>query len=172
MFEEIAPRRNGAFLYVFLTVVFGFVALSLPNWLEPYATPFDLPYAIAIYEFLIFAAMAMSILRVIRSFSVEYKYILLDATLTIKEKVGSRETSVQQVTITAKTELVPFSQGEALLRPYKHRLRRICYGVSDKKSAYLITFPKMEGDSVLIFQPSPKFVELLQQIALDKRIEM
>ena len=50
MYEEIAPRRKGAFRSVFLTVLVGFVALSLPNWLSAYETFFRWPLQIEIHQ--------------------------------------------------------------------------------------------------------------------------
>lgn len=172
MYEEIAPRRNGAFRAVFLVIVLGFVLLSLPDWVAPYNTPFDLPYAVAVYELLLFVGMAVCVLRLVRRYSAEYKYTLVDATLTVKEKLGARETVVEQITVSGNSQLVPLAQAGEILEQCQIRPSKITYGVSDKNAAYVITFPPKNGKTALIFQPSAKFVEILQQIALDKRREM
>lgn len=172
MYEELAPRRNGAFRDVFLVVLVGFVILSLPDWLEPYNTVLDLPYATAIYEFFVFFAMGLGVYSLIRLYSAEYKYTLVDSTLTVVEKIGARETVVAQLTVTGESRLIPLTEAGEYIKENNIKPRKISYGVSDKNRAYLITFPMKNGKNAMIFQPSVKFVEILQQIALDKQGEM
>ncbi len=165
MFEEVAPKRTGAFRDVFLIILCGFVLLSLPNWIP---VLFGLPLVKAVYEFLVFLGIVLLIFRFLRSYGTEYKYALVDSVFMIRSKVGARETIVAEINLTAESALIPLKDSEGLLRENKYNKRKISYGVSDEKTAYLLTFPMQNGKSALIFQPSDKFVEILQQLPLDK----
>lgn len=172
MFEETAPKRTGAFRSVLLIVVSGFVLLSLPDWVESLPTPFDLPYATAIYELMVFLAVGLMIYRFMRAYAVEYQYSLADAVLTVRSKSGARITVVAEIPLTGTSELMPLEDGEELIRNNRWKKREISFGVTNKKEAFLLTFPPKNGISALIFQPSEKFVEILKQKLLDKRNEM
>ncbi|MBO5248373.1 MAG: hypothetical protein J6B54_03635 [Clostridia bacterium] len=165
MFEEVAPKRKNAFRVVFLILLCGFILLSLPNWLSGL---FALPYLKAVYEFLVFLGIALLIFRFLRFYGTEYKYSLADSVLVIRSRVGSRETVLAEIPLTGETRLVSFSQAAEVLRENRTLPRPVFYGVSDKKRAYLLTFPLQAGVYGVIFQPSDKFVEILQQLLLDK----
>lgn len=165
MFEEIAPKRTGAFRDVFLIVVGGFVLLSLPSWIPAL---FEIPYLKAVYEFLVLLAVALFIFRFLRSYATEYRYVLADSVLTVYGKIGARETVLAEVHLTGEAVLIPLSEGKTIPGKQSEKPYRYSYGVSDKKSAYLLSFPMQNGKNALIFQPSAKFVEILQQLILDK----
>lgn len=169
MFEEVAPKRTGAFRDVFLIIICGFALLSLPNWVSAL---FAFPYVKAIYEFLVFLGIGLLIFRFLRSYGTEYKYSLVDSVLTIRSKIGARETIVAQIYLSAESELIPLSEANELIRKNQWKKRRITFGVADKKMAYLLTFPIQNGNSALIFQPSDKFVKILKQLPLDKQEKM
>lgn len=172
MFEETSQKRNGAFRDVLIIIVFGFVLLSLPNWLGEFGTVFDYPYVQAVYEFFVFLGISLLIFCFLRMHTVVYKYLIGDDNLVIRSKIGARETVVAEVHLSGACTLIPLAESGALIRERKWKERRISYGVMDRKTAYILTFPINNGDSALIFQPSPKFVEILKQILLDKRNEM
>lgn len=164
MFEEVAPKRTGAFRDVFLIILCGLILLSLPNWIP---LLFGFPFVEAIYEFFVFLGIVLLISRFLRSYGTEYKYALVDSVFIIRSKVGARETVVAEVNLTKDSKLIPLKDSADLKEK-----RRISYGVSDEKTAYLLTFPMQNGKSALIFQPSDKFVEILQQLLLDKSEKM
>ncbi len=165
MFEEIAPKRPGAFRSVFFVVLCGFLALSLPGWLPAL---FDYPYVKAVYEFLVFLGIGLLIFFFLRSYATEYKYTLMDSVFVIRSKIGGREAVVAEQSLTEETRLIPLSQASELIEERNLRKNRISFGVSDEKSAYLLLTPSQEGDFAVIFQPSDKFVEILKQLVLDK----
>lgn len=169
MYEEIAPRRTGVFRDVFLIVLSGFIMLSLPNWIP---VLFEVPYLKAIYEFLVFIAIGLLIFRFLRSYGTEYKYTLVDSVLVIRSVVGKRETVIGEFRLNGSCRLIPAKEGETFLRENQIRPGKISYGVSDRKSAYLLIFPMQNGKNALIFQPSQKFVEILKQKVLDKPEKM
>lgn len=165
MFEETAPKRSGAFRDVFLIIVGGFILLSFPSWIPAL---FGFPYVKAIYEFLVILAVAIIIFRFLKSYGTEYRYVLLDSVLTVYGKTGARETVLAEVRLTEDSRLIPLSEAKESLKKQPEKISRISYGVSDKKSAFLLSFPLQNGKNALIFQPSPQFVEILQQLILDK----
>ncbi len=169
MFEEIAPKRSGVFRNILLIIVSGFVLLSLPSWIPGL---FAIPYVTAIYELLVFFVIGLLILRFLRGYAVEYKYSLVGSTLLIRSKIGSKETILAEISLNEAATLVPLPEAADLIRQNRWDVRRISYGVSDKKAAYLLTFPSQNGHSALIFQPSQKFVEILKQKLLDKSEKM
>ncbi len=172
MYEEVAPKRRGAFRDIFLTVIFGFLLLSLPNWGSLLQSLFRFPYLLGLYEFFVIASITLLIFRYLRNYGVEYKYSLIDDALIIRVGMGAREQIVVQAFITSASELIPYSESAEVMRANRWNERKISYGVSDKKQAYLFTFPPNQGNSALIFQPSEKFVAILKQKLLDKRSEM
>ncbi len=165
MYEEIAPKRVGAFRNVFLIVLCGFVFLSLPGWIPKL---FDFPYVKAIYEFFVLLSVGLLILRFLHSYGTEYKYILVDSVFMIRTKSGAKETVVLEATLTRDSELIPYLDAKQAGKTVKV----FSYGVSEKNTAYLLTFPMQNGKSAVIFQPSHKFVEILQQLLLDKGEKM
>ncbi len=169
MFEEIAPRRTGAFRDVFLIILCGLTLLSLPNWIP---TLFGVPFVKAIYEFFVFFGIVLLIYRYMRSYGTEYKYVLIDSLFTVRSKVGSKETVLIEVNLTKDSVLLPLKESSDLLREKGYNKGRISYGVSDDKTAYLLTFSFQNGKSALIFQPTDQFVEILQQLLLDKSEKM
>lgn len=172
MLQEVAPKRRGAFFAVFLIILFGFVILSLPEWVAKYDTPFDLPYVTSLYQLLVFVFVALLILWFLRRYAMIYQYALADGVLTVREKSGAKETVVFYATVTADSKVLPYADGAEELCKNGWKESRISFGVSDKKNAYLVTFPANQGNSALIFQPSDEFVKKLQQLVLDKRVEM
>lgn len=165
MYEELAPKRSGAFRNVFLIVLCGFIFLSLPGWIP---SLFDFPYGKAIYEFLVILFVVLLIFRFVRSYGTEYKYALMDSVLVIRTKSGNKETVVLEATLTKDSQLIPYPDAKQAGKTEKV----FSYGVSDKSTAYFLTFPMQNGKSAVIFQPSQKFVEILQQLLLDKREKM
>lgn len=169
MYEETAPRRTGVFRDVFLIVLGGFVLLSLPNWIP---VIFGFPYVKAIYEFLVFVAIGLLIFRFLRFYGTEYKYELKDSVLVIRSVAGKRETVIGEFRLNETCKLIPLKEGETFLRENQLRPGKISYGVSDRKTAYLLIFPMQNGKKALIFQPSQKFVAILKQKVLDKPEKM
>ena len=172
MLEECSPRRKGAFCAVVFIVFAGFLILSLPEWIAKYDTVFDLPYVTSVYQLSVFVFITLMVLWFLRRYAVTYQYVLADGVLSVKEKNGGRETVVFRAALTADSKVIPYADGGDVIRKNGRKEYRISYGVSDHKKAYLVTFPENAENSALIFQPSDKFVKLLQQIALDKRAEM
>ena len=169
MFEEIAPKRTGAFRDVFLIVVSGFVLLSLPNWVPAL---FNFAYVKAIYEFLVLVGIGSLIFRFLRSYATEYRYVLLDDVLSVVGKIGARETVCLNINLTAESTLTKLSESRQVIESMGINSHRISYGVSEKNSAYFLASPSQNGKNGLIFQPSSQFVEILQQLILDKREKM
>ncbi len=169
MFEEVAPKRTGAFRDVFLIVVSGFVLLSFPNWLP---VLFDFPYWKAVYEFMVLVGVGILIFRFLRSYATEYRYVLVDDVFTVIGKTGARETVLVRANLTSESALIKITDAKKNLEDWGLAPRRISYGVSKKNSAYLLTFPLQSGKKGLIFQPSEQFVEILQQLLLDKQEKM
>jgi len=172
MYEEIAPRRGGAFRSVFLIVTAGFVILSLPEWLSAYDTFFKLPYVTGVYQLLVFLVIALLIFRFLRRYSVEYTYSLVDTSVTVTEKLGARKTVVMQATLSGDSQILSSEEGKRLLREKGVRLSRVSYGVSDYRTSKTVTFPSNTASSVAVLQISDKFVEIMSQKILDKRREM
>lgn len=172
MFEEVAPRPTGSFRSVLTIIGFGFVFLSLPDWLKNITDFFQIPYVSAVYELLVFAGIGLLIFRFLRRYATEYKYVLTNTSLVIVSKMGARETIAAEATLSKMSRLIPFQNSVEYLREKKLSARKISYGVSDKKRAYLLIHPRNNGNSALIFQPSEEFVELLKQKGLDKPEEM
>lgn len=172
MYEEIAPRRRGAFRSVFLTVLVGFVALSLPNWLSSFETVFQLPYAAGLYQLAVFLLITLLVLRFLRRYSVEYRYKIVDTVVTVTEKVGARQNIVFQGTLSAESRVLPLRDGKKILEEKGLRLSRVGYGISDPGKATLVTFPTNPSASVAVFQVSEQFVEIMSQKVLDKRSEI
>ncbi len=169
MFEEVAPKRTGVFRDVVLIILCGFVLLSLPNWI-PFL--FGFPFVKAGYDFLVFFGVGLLIFRFLRSHGTEYQYVLADSVLTVRSTVGGRETVVAEIHLTGESSLIPLKDSADIFPLKGNDVRKISYGVSDKKTAYLLTFPMQNGKSALIFQPSDQFVEILQQLLLDKSEKM
>ena len=163
MYEEAAPRKNGAFRDIFLIVLSAFLLLSLPNWI-----PFTIPMMKAVYEFLVFAAAAIAIFCFLKKYAVEYRYCLLGATLYIKGKTGARESVFLAVPLESVTHFSPLKDARASLKAIGWKIGRVSMGVSDRNDAYLLTYVENGMEKAVVFQPSNKFVELLQQIPLDK----
>jgi len=168
MYEEIAPRRTGAFWSVFLIIIFGFILLSLPSWLEGFLPIFDLPFVKAIFEFLVFFSVCLLVLKFLRTYAVETRYVLSDAVLTVYEKTGKREIVSAEIDLSGSTELIPYPEAKTILRERGIKETGIVFGVADKKEAYVLFYPEKNGKNTLIFQPSAKFVEILKQLGLDK----
>jgi hypothetical protein len=169
MFEELAPKRTGAFRDVFLIIVGGFVLLSLPNWLPAL---FDFPYVKAVYEFLVLVGIGLLIFRFLRSYTTEYRYVLVDDVFSVIGKVGARETVYLRVSLTSESTLTKLSESSSVMESMGMNPREITYGVSKKNAAFLLTYPLQNGKQGVIFQPSEQFVEILQQLLLDKREKM
>ena len=169
MFEEIAPKRTGAFRDVFLIILCGLIFLSLPSWIPAL---FGFPFVKAIYEFCVFLGIVLLIYRYMRSYGTEYKYALVDSVFLIRSKVGAKESVLVEVNLTKDSALIPLKDSADLLREKGYRKGKISYGVSEEKTAYVLTFPLQNGKSALIFQPSEQFVEILQQLLLDKSEKM
>ncbi len=169
MFEEIAPKKTGAFRDVFLIIVCGFVLLSLPSWIPGL---FNFPYVKAVYEFLVLVGIGLFIFRFLRSYATEYRYVLVDDILTVYGKSGAREMELVRVTLTNQSSLTLWSACSDDIKKEIGSVRKNSFGVSSLASSYLLTFPMQNGRNGLIFQPSEQFVEILQQLLLDKREKM
>ena len=166
MFEEIAPKRRGAFRDVFLIIVSGFVLLSLPSW---FSSLFQIPYLKAAYELVVLVGIGLFIYCFLRTHATDYRYVLVDDVLTIYGKSGARESVLIRVKLTEGTTLTKLSESKVCLEENGLKARNIAYGVSQKSKAFLLLFPLQNGNQGLIFQPSEQFVEILQQLLLDKR---
>ncbi len=160
MYEEVAPKPTGAFWNILLIVGGGFLLLSLPNVLP---VLFAFPYVKAIYDFAVLLVLCLFVFRLICKYSTDYKYRLEESVLIVSGKIGAKETVYAEISMESAVYLRRLSEVDAAELKSYGRLHRISYGVSDKKSAYLLLYPMQKGHSALIFQPSDEFVKLLQQ---------
>ncbi len=161
MYEEIAPKQSGVIWNILLIVGGGFLLLSLPNIVP---APFAFPYVKAVYDFAVLCCLCFFVFRFIRRYSTEYKYRLDGHILTISGKIGAKETVYAELSLDGSVALKELWQMSTEEQKKYGNLKRISYGVSDKKKAYLLVHPMQNGDSAFVFQPSDEFVKVLQQI--------
>lgn len=165
MYDEVAPRRKGAFWQVLLIVTVGFILLSLPQWLSSFFS--SLPYSRIIYEFAVFALGAVAVLSLMRRYSVEYHYVLISSQFLIKAKTGTKESILANLEVDRMISLSRLPEASSDLTRLHLRPRKISVGVSRPDQAYLLLYRVNDQTEGLIFQPSEEFVKLLQQKILD-----
>ena len=171
MYEEIAPRRSGAFRDVFLLIVFGFLLLSLPSWLEKVAWLPSVPLLLPIYEFSVILFMSLLIVRLIRKYAVEYTYHLREDLFFVCVKSAKRMDTVFEIRMTSEMVFLPyFEGGKELIEARNRNVRKISLGVADLHKAYVVSASGNPSAECIVFQPSEKFVEILLQKPLDKAL--
>lgn len=168
MFDEIAPRRKGAFFSIFFIVVSAFLLLSLPHWISPYTDFFRLPFALTGFELCVFLLLTFCVHRFLRTYSAQYKYSLLYNSVSVVRRIGSRSETLVCVALGDDFLFVPYADRKSLSCeipkiPRKHR-----YGISELKKSYILVGRQGNEEFAMIFQPSEKFVEILLQKRLDK----
>lgn len=153
MYQENAPKGRGAFLPILGMITAGFLLLCLPHWIG--WTQF-----VWVYELFILCGTVAGIYWLIRRRVCEYSYLIVGDEVVIRGRLGSRETIVAQCSGRDVVSFTPWSPQQAS----SVRLRGRSFGVFDKKQAWLLIYRDGEEQKGVLFQPSRRFVELLQQI--------
>lgn len=163
MYSEVYISKKTSFLVILIMVTAAFCLLSVPVWIgwETFK---------GIYELAVLLAAAVAVFLYIRRRFYEYTYIINEDIISVKLKIGSKETTLCQirledvVKITADAKIKQLKNSENV----KNVLR--CNGDLFGTSGVCIIYRDSEKKSnlALIFRPSEKFTEILQNKRLDK----
>jgi hypothetical protein len=162
MYSEVYISKKTSFLVILITVTAAFCLLSVPVWIgwETFK---------GIYELAVLIAAAVVVFLYIRRRFYEYTYTINEDIISVKLKIGSKETTVCQVRlediikITADVKIKQLKKSENV----KTVLR--CNGDLFGGSGTCIIYYDIEkgSNSALLFRPSDKFTEILQNKRID-----
>ncbi len=167
MYQEVLPCKKISYLLLFAVIAVAFCLLSLPTWLN--WTSFS-----GIYELLVLVAGGFVVLSLVRRGFYEYTYIIDDETVSVKLKIGSKDFIICALRI---CDIVCLCENENISVLKKdHGVKNImrCNGNMLGTDGLNIVYrdPELNVMSVLIFKPSQKFTEILQDKRLDKQAKM
>ena len=162
MYSEVYISKKTSFLVILITVTVAFCLLSLPSWLgwESFK---------GIYELAVLLVTAVAVFAYIRRRFYEYTYIINGDIITVKLKIGSKETTECQLSLKDVVKVASDVKMRELKREDGVKTVSRCNGDLFGTAGTCIVYNDSEKDgaSALIFRPSPKFTEILQNKRID-----
>jgi len=164
MYSEVLASKKSSFLIVLLLITASFCLLSLPSWI-------GWKSFVGIYELAVLLVTAFAIYAVIRHRYYEYTYIINEDRIAVKLKVGSKESVVCRFLI---KDIVKVSSEEKAVSIKKNdgakRISRCNGDILGTSGTCIIYNEEENGEkAALIFRPSEKFSEILQNKRIDNQ---
>lgn len=166
MYSENYNSKKTSFWVIILMLTVAFCLLSLPNW-------FGWGSFQGVYEIIVLIGMSIALYSYIRRSFYRYTYIINEDIITVVLKLGSKDSVICQVPIgnihDIQSDMPPGSFKE---KGIKNIMR--CNGELFGSKGMNIVYTDAETGtlSVLIFNPSEKFTEILQSKRIDKCTEV
>lgn len=152
---------------ILVLVTAAFCLLSLPSWLgwKDY---------VGIFELAVLIALAFAIYAVIRQSFYQYTYIINEDVVAVRLKIGSKESVICRLLINNIVKVSVDEKAGAIRRNDGVRKISRCNGDILGTSGTCIVYNEEEtGETcALIFRPSEKFTEILQNKRIDNNVQM
>ena len=167
MYSEVFISKKASFVVILIAVTVTFCLLSLPSW-------FGWESFKGIYEIAVLLVAAVAIFSYIRHRFYEYTYIINEDIVSVKLKIGSKETLLCQVPV--KDIIGVYTDGKISGFRKNNGVKTVyrCNGDLFGAAGMCVVFKDAEknGVSLLVFRPSEKFTEILQSKRIDNTEKM
>lgn len=166
MYSENYNSKKTSFWVIILMLTVAFCLLSVPSW-------FSWVSFKGIYEILVLIGMSVALYSYIRRGFYKYTYIINEDIITVVLKLGSKDTVLCMIPIGNIHDIQSdMPSGSFKEKGIKNIMR--CNGDLFGSKGMNIVYTDAETGtlSVLIFNPSEKFTEILQSKRIDKCTEV
>ena len=162
MYSEVFASKKSSFLIILILVTGAFCLLSVPSWIRWESF-------VWIYELAVLLLTAFAVYALIRHRFYEYTYIINEDIIAVRLKIGSKESVVCRLYLRDILKVSADAKIGSIRKDDGVRIISRCNGdIFGAAGTCIIYNDEESGEkSALIFRPSEKFTEILQNKRID-----